>query len=53
MEKGGRLRILATCDGEETVEISFADTHRVIEPEHIDRIFEPFLPLIPMRAAPG
>ena len=42
MEKGGRLHILATCDGEDTVEIRFADTGRGIEPEHIDRIFEPF-----------
>ena len=42
MAKGGRLHILATGDGEDTVEIRFADTGRGIEPEHIDRIFEPF-----------
>ena len=42
MAKGGRLRITAAFDGEDSIVVRFADTGVGIEPEHIDRIFEPF-----------
>ena len=41
MPKGGELRITAQADGEE-VEVRFADTGQGVEPEHRDRLFEPF-----------
>lgn len=41
MPRGGELNITARRDGDR-VEIRFADTGVGIEPEHLDRIFEPF-----------
>ncbi|MEW6756362.1 MAG: ATP-binding protein, partial [Candidatus Latescibacterota bacterium] len=41
MPRGGELTITARRDGD-GVEIRFADTGMGIEPEHLDRIFEPF-----------
>jgi signal transduction histidine kinase len=42
MPKGGRLRVTTRLQGERAVEICIADTGVGIEPQALDRIFEPF-----------
>jgi two-component system, NtrC family, sensor kinase len=41
MDGGGTLTIRAASDGEDAVRVVVRDTGRGIEPEHLERIFEP------------